>query len=229
MSTFASLINQALVDLGALKPGATPSTTIRDDCFTRLQQMWAGWGLDETITNAQYHQAFTLSAGQPNYTFGQVGGTLVATATPVRVYGAESVSGNFRSPVKVVSFSQFDAQVQDALGSQAVLAQIMACDNAYPVMNLRVFPVPASGAGLLYIDYWGSMAPFVTVTDTVTLAPGFEDALHFNLAMALLPQYGRVGVDATAIAANAAGSLGRIQTLNRQILGGEVPAPQVAQ
>lgn len=221
--TFADLINQSLVDLGTLKPGATPPTAIRDDCFVRLNQLWEGWSIDETVTNAQYHQILALSAGTSVYTFG-TGGSLVATATPVRVYGAESVSGNFRSPVRVVSFKEFDAEVQDALGSSSVLAQLLAADNAYPSINLRVFPVPATSPGSLLLDYWGAMTPFAATSTTVALAPAFSDALHWNLAMALLPQYGRTGVDGAAIAANAAASLGKIQQLNRSINGVQPPA-----
>jgi len=225
MSTWATIINQSLVDLGALKPGASPSTTIRDDCFTRLQQMWAGWSIDETIANAQYHQSLTLTAGTSTYTFG-TGGSLVATVAPIRVYGAESVSGNFRSSVKVVSFATFDAMVEDVIGTSAVLAKILAADNAYPAINLRVFPVPATSPGSLLLDYWGVMTAIAAVGDTVALAPAFEDAIHWNLAMALLPQYGRQGIDGTAIAANAAASLGRIQQLTKSINSG---APAVAQ
>jgi len=39
----------------------------------------------------------------------------------------------------------------------------------------------------------------------------------------MLPQYGRQGIDATAIAANAAKSLGVIQQLNRLIIGASEP------
>ena len=223
--TYADLINQALVDLGAIKPGASPSTTVRDDGFVRLNQMWEGWGQDPTISNAQYHQGFTTLAGITNYTFG-VGGSFNASAIPVRVYGAESISGNFRSPVKVISYEELDEQAQDTLGSSTVLQTMLACDNAYPVKNVRLFPVPVGGSTLM-IDYWGSMAAFASVTDTVAVAPAFADALHFNLAIAMLPQYGRQGIDATAIAANAAKSLGVIQQLNRLILGASL-APQAA-
>lgn len=220
--TVAELINKSLVDLGVLRPGASPSTTIRDDCFTRLNEMWEGWGIDETLTNAQYHQTLTITAGTTAYTFG-TGGTLVATALPIRVYGAQSVSGNFRNPVQVVSFKEFDSIVKDPVSSTSVLASILAADNANPSINLRVFPVPATAPGSLVLDYWGAMTAFAAVGSTVAVAPAYEDALHWNLAMALLPQYGRVGVDAAAIAANAAGSLAKIQNLTKSIMGSSAP------
>ncbi len=222
--TYADLINQALVDLGAIKPGASPSTTIRDDGFLRLNQMWEGWGIDGTITNAQYHQAFVPTAGVAAYTVG-VGGSFNTTVYPIRIYGAESVQGNFRTPVKVISFQQYDEQVQDAWSTTSVMAQLLAQDNAYPLKNVRLFPMPAGGS-FLSLDYYGAMQAFALVTDTVTVATAYQDALHFNLAMAMLPQYGRQGIDATAIAANAASTLGKIQQLNQAI--GGVPTPQAA-
>lgn len=215
--TFADLINKSLEDLAVLRPGASPSTTIRDNCFERLNMLWEGWSIDPDISNAQYHTSVVPTDGTADYTFG-TGGTLTAAATPVRVYAARSVSGNFQSPVRVVSFTEFDDITRDAQGSRSTLASLLAADNANPNINLRVFPIPGPSPGALKLDYWGVMTPFSAVGATVALAPDFTDALHWNLAMALLPQYGRVGVDGAAIAANAASSLGRIQTLNRSIM-----------
>lgn len=220
--TFADLINQALVDVGALRVGDAPSTTRRDDCFVRLNQLWEGWGIDPTVTNAQYHQILTLTAGTSVYTFG-TGGTLAASALPIGIFGAESVSGNFRSPVKVVSFADFDEQVRDAQASTAVLASVLAADNANPSINLRVFPVPATAPGSLLLDYYGVMTAFASVSTTVALAPAYQDALQWNLAMAIAPFYVRQGADGEAImklvAANAASSLARIQNLSQSANG----------
>ena len=220
----SDIINEALADLGVIRPGETISNTVQTDCFVRLNQMWAGWGAEPDVTNAQYHQALTVTAGTSAYTFG-TGGTLVATAAPIKIYGAHSVSGSFRQPVKVVSFADFDAQVADGAGTTAVLASVVAVDNAYPSMNIRVFPTPAATPGTLNLDYVGAMTAFAAVGTSLSLHPAFEEALHFNLAMVLLPRYGRQGFDPTVLAANAQNSKARIVELNRSINGGPAPAP----
>lgn len=221
----SDIINEALADLGVIRPGETISATVLADCFMRLNQMWAGWGSEPDVTNAQYHQALTVTAGTSTYTFG-TGGTLVATAAPIKVYGAQSVSGVFRQSVKVVSFKEFDESVSDNGGTTAVLASVLAVDNAYPSQNLKVFPTPAATPGTLNLDYVGAMTAFAATSTSLALHPAFEEALHFNLAMVLLPRYGRQGFDPTVLAANAQNSKARIVELNRSINGGPAPAPE---
>jgi hypothetical protein len=224
----SDVISEALQDLGVIRPGETVPTAVLTDCFMRLNQMWAAWGAEPDTTNAQYHQSLTLTAGTTNYTFG-TGGTLVATAAPIKIYGAQSVSGSFRSPVKIGSFAAFDELVTDPMGTTTVLANLLAVDNSYPSANLKVYPVPAASPGSLVLDYVGAMTAFAATSSSLSLHPAFEEALHFNLAMVLLPRYGRQGINATALAANAQNSKARIVELNRSINGGPAAAPAPAQ
>ncbi len=221
----SDIINEALADLGVIRPGETISAAVLADCFMRLNQMWAGWGAEPDVTNAQYHQVLTITAGTNAYTFG-TGGTLVASAAPVKIYGAQSISGAFKKPVKIVSFAEYDAAYADFGGTTAVLADMLAVDNAYPSMNLRVAPMPATSPGTLTIDYLGVMTAFAATSTSLALHPAFEEALHFNLAMVLLPRYGRQGFDPAVLAANAQNSKARIVELNRSINGGPAPAPE---
>ena len=112
MSTLVSdVIDAAFGDLGLLPFSTTVNSVVQADAFARLNLLWAAWSTDETIGNGQYHQTLTLTAGTSVYTFGTAG-TLVATATPIRIYGAQSLSpaGNFRNPVKIVSFAGFRSE-----------------------------------------------------------------------------------------------------------------------
>lgn len=226
MSTLVSdIINEAFCDLGVIRPGETVSTTVQADAFLRLNQMWAAWGTEPDISNAQYHQSLTITAGTAAYTFGTAG-TLVATAAPLKIYGARSASGVYNKTVKIVSFTQFDAEVEDPTGVLSVLAELLAVDNAYPAPNLKIFPMPDTAPGNLVLDYLGAMAAFAAVgTDISALHPAFLDALHFNLAIALMPRYGRQGFDPTVLASNAQNAKARIVNLNRSINGLEAAAP----
>jgi hypothetical protein len=125
----------------------------------------------------------------------------------------------------VISFDQFASEVSDPMSSTSVLANTVAADGSFPNINIKVFPVPAAAPGTLWLDYWSAIAQFITVGDTLNLPAGWQDALHFNLAVRLYPQYARAGGIDPVLAANAQSSKGALVALNAQILGEQQQAP----
>jgi hypothetical protein len=228
MSVLVSdIINQAAVYIGLMRPGGTLTSLIQNDFLARLQAMWMSAGADELISNAWYHQSFTLTAGTASYTVGPAG-SLSSTVSPSRIVGFQSVSGTFRSQGKVLSFQAFDEQVQDAIGSSAVLAQVVATDNAWPAAGLRVFPVPATGPGSLWLDYYGQMIALATTGQDITaLAPEYQLFLWTNLAMLCYPIWARAGFDPTVLIGMAKMAKDTITAKNRIILSAGT-APQEA-
>lgn len=222
----SDIITEAFILLGVLQPGGSITTAMQTDAFLRLNQIWLSLGTDQGITNARYHQTLTVTAGTDAYTFG-TGGTLVATAAPVKIEGAQSRSGNFIGNVRVMSFADFDVAVQSRLGERSILAQMLACDNSYPSINIRVFPMPDTSPGSLVLDYYGVMAAFSSVSQSLSLAPEFEQLLYTQLALMLYPQYSRVAsTTAEFIAGLAAAALSTVRAKNQ--IGGAPAAPQAA-
>ncbi len=227
MPLVSDLINEAFLALNAIAAGESITTAEQSDAFLRLQQMMASWSREQLTVPQDVHGTFTLTAGLNSYTLG-TGGTLATASQPVRVTGASSVSGNFRSPMRVISFDQFAAEVADEISSTSVLAKVLAADRDSPSINLRVHPVPATSPGSLLLDYWIALTPFVTVGDMVSFPEGYEHALWSNLAVILYPQYGRPGGIDPVLASIAQTSKQALVALNAQILGQTQapPAPQ---
>jgi hypothetical protein len=222
----SDLIFFSFLDLGAVAPGETLTAAEQADAFARLNMMLSSWSTEGLSAPSLFHGSFALTAGTNLYTLG-VGGALVTALRPIRVTGAQSVSGNFRMGMKVMSFDQFAQQVSDPIASASVLAEVLAADGSFPLINLRVHPMPAAAPGTLWLDYFAAIAQFVTVGDTVNLPDGWTDALHFNLAMALAPQYARAGGIDPTLEGKAQTSKGALNALNAEILGQQqAPPPQ---
>jgi hypothetical protein len=219
MATLVSdLITEAFLDLGLISPGQSITTEEQTDAFLRLNQMLASWSTEHTSVFTEQHGSFNLTAGTDGYTMGP-SGTFSTSARPVKICGVSAASGLFRVPVKLVSWEDFHALVSNDRGVTSILPQALAADNGYPLLSLKVFPMPAAGAGTLDIDYWTPLSKFSTVSDTVDLPPGFEEALHFNLAVRLYPQYSRNnGID-QALLLNAQNSKAGITALTASVLG----------
>jgi hypothetical protein len=222
----SDLINEAFLNISGFAVGEGLTSAEQTDAFMRLNQIISSWSTEQLTVPNMTHTAFTLAAGTSNYTLG-TGGTLVTSARPLRVTGASSVSGNFRSNVEVMSFEKFAATVSDPLAAATVLATKLAADGSFPSINLRVFPTPAATPGTLWLDYWMAIAQFATVGDTVALADGFELALQLALAVHLYPQYGRSGGIDPVLAANAQSAKASLVDKNLKILG-QPAAPQGA-
>lgn len=220
MSLVSDIINEAFEDLGVIRPGETITSALQASAFLVLQQRWALNSLERAFVNTIKHQTLTVTAGTSLYTFG-TGGTLVATATPIRITGWASVSGAFRNGGRPVSHEEFALKVKDPIGGASVLITDLAADNAYPSINVRVFPVPASSPGSLILDYWTVLTAFAAVSDSLAgLAPGYEEFLHNDLAIGLYPRYARAGAQSLqALVANASNAKGTIMALNASILG----------
>jgi hypothetical protein len=212
----SDVIFNSFLDMGAVAPGETLTAAESADAFARLNMLLSSWSTEGITVPSLLHGPFTVAAGTNNYTFG-VGGTLATTSRPIRVTGAQSVSGNFRMGMKVMSFDQFAQEVSDPIASASVLAEVLAADGSFPLINLRVHPMPAALPGILWLDYWAAIAQFVTVGDTLNLPDGWPDALHFNLALALLPQYGRAGGADPMLLQNAKRTKDALNNLYAQI------------
>lgn len=225
MSLVSDIITQAFLDMGAYAPGETMTSLEQTDAFLRLNQMISSWSTEQLTMPTMLHTSFTLTAGTNLYTLG-TGGTLVTAARALRVIGAQSVFGNFRSALKIISFDRFAAEVSDPLAGSTVLAAVLAADGSFPSINLRVHPMPAASPGLLWLDYWSALAQFVTVGDTINLPDGWNDALHFNLAVRLYPQYARAGGIDPVLASNAESTKAALVKLNADILGMTQAPPQ---
>lgn len=223
MATLVSdIITEAFLDLAAIDPGVAITTAEQTDAFLRLNQLIASWSTEQFTVFGATHTALTVTAGTGTYTVG-TGGTLVTAARPVRITGAQSVSGSFRQSVEVISWDEFASRISDPIGATSVIPKVMAADQGFPSINIKLFPTPAASPGTLWLDYWVAITAFATVGDTVTLPPGYERALHLGLAVELYPQYSKKA-DFAALKGMADAAKNSLMQLNMQILGTQAPS-----
>lgn len=237
MSTLVSaLITTAFLDLGIMPVGFSVSTDAQTDAFARLNQLLLNWSDEGAMVFNQVRQTFSLVAATSAYTLGS-GGTFVTTSSlrAQKVTDWRATSGDMQKGGPALSLSEFDTA---AMAGQAKLAElftraalkgaiasvpstltvpipsIVGADTAYPLINVRVWPPPSASPGTIELGYWTPIAAFSTVGDSIALPPGYEDALHFNLAVALAPMWLKGAPIPEALAANAASTKARIVQQN---------------
>lgn len=214
---WADIINEAVADIGALAAGQGISPSAQADGFLRLGQLIDSFSGDPLLALFEVqHGNFALTAGLIAYSLGP-SGSFVTSVFPVRVTGASAFNGNFRAPMRLVSFDQFAKEAANPRGAQATLPYLLGADTAWPNINLKVHEPPLVGS-TIELHYWISLTQPTSVAQTVSLPAAFQRAIVKNLAVTLYPQYAREkGVDPVLLK-EAQESLEIIRNLNRAML-----------
>jgi DNA-binding transcriptional LysR family regulator len=130
---------------------------------------------------------YTISGGSGSFTVGP-GGQL-AGPRPARCDSIAVSSGAYRRQVDLVSAAEWATMLEPS-GSPITVPIELYVDYAYPAVTLNLWPVPATG-GTLEVHSLQALTAFAALGDTVTMPPGYEAAVRYNLAVALLPEYPR--------------------------------------
>jgi hypothetical protein len=167
--TGSTLIYDALRDLGVLRAGQTAAPETIADALRTLNQIVGTWNTERLIVASIVREEVALTGGVSEY-------QLATRPTRIERAGYIVTGGTVADeyPVDVLNTQQY-AEGRNGLYN----------DTATPDSTLTVRPTPETAdTAVLYV--WRQLAAFDLDTD-VTLAPGYEIALRFALALTLAP------------------------------------------
>lgn len=212
MTLQQGIIDPAFKSLGLIAAGRSMATwEYADalDAINALLDMTSVRGLVFQITD----ETFPLT-GPPNYAMGPIG--TFATVRPLRIRAAKVRAANGATrPVRIVDAEEFSAVFDStAIG---LFAQVLMCDYAAVVSNIWLNPAPVTGGTL---ELWSikPLASFATLTDVLTLPPGYLEFLKSNLAVRLAPAFADAKLTAET-AELAQSTMAALQTLAMETLG----------
>lgn len=206
----------SFADLGVIRPGEVPSTTVLDDLLVRLNSFVASAGVEPLMTFLRKLATFNLAAGTSRYTFG-VGGSFNVAARPVRATGWKGAYGTFSDGGQTVTIEEVQAASKAAHGETTPFPSIVGTDTTSPLINVAIFPAPNSAPGTLELTYFTEIPQFAALTTTLAsigFSDGWEEFLHLNFALVLLPRYGRQGFSPDALIKMAQLSKEKLATNN---------------
>jgi len=188
--TQSRLIYLALLKLGVINAGATPSATQIADATDALDDMIQEWQVDGLRTWVLQDLTIPLVAGQRVYTLGPTGG--VVTPRPERLYGArrhDLVSG-IDTPLVMYSSSDYlMLSNKDQTGTPIAIFY----DKHIPNANLNIYLVPDAAAAAEYSVILSVQTPLTSVTSSTTdlqFPNAWAQALKWGLADELAMGYG---------------------------------------
>lgn len=211
--TVRVLMTRAMRVATIVGSGETPSPDDADDALLSLNMMLDAWQADRLYAYAVLDRTKALTSGTGQYTVGS--GGAINVARPVRIEWAYTRDANsFDRPIEVTAESaNYAALALKALSG--AFPSLLYYQARFPLGYIELFPLP--GAGLtLHFGAWEVLSEFAALGDTVSVPPGYEDALVFSLAERLCVEYEKP--ISAALQAMA-------RTSRARIMGNNLPEP----
>lgn len=210
-TTARTIIKKALQKIGALVKSEQPDDDEANDALDSLNAMLASWSNDALNIYARSWETFTLTGGQLKYTIG-TGGNF-NTSRPMQIIDCYLRSGDIDYGMSVVNDEIYDSITFKSLMG---ISEFLNYDNAYPLGNIRLYPVPSTNYTLFLLTE-KELTEFASLDTVLSMPPGTERALIYNLALELAPEYSQQ--PAPSIVKIASQSLGLIRTAVARVRG----------
>lgn len=194
--TGRDLITAALRLIGASAPGESIASAEATDGLSAFNRMLGSWSTDGLLIYAETQETpFTLTAGDATVTMGTSGDI---TTRPQEIVKAVIRDGSTDHPVDILSISEWASITNKSV--QSTYPRALYDDGGYPQRIITLYPVPSAAKSLIL---WTKrpLTEISTLDTTISLPPGYEEALIYNLAIRLAPEYGKVVPDAVVLVA----------------------------
>lgn len=185
MATAITIISRAMRLIGVLSDGDTPSASESSDGLEALNSMLGLWANERLMINATSLDSVVLTPGKAAYTIGP--GGEIDTVRPTDVDPMSYVLwGNVSYPLVVLTAQEYNAICLKDL--DGTIPQAIWYLPTFPLGQITLYGVP-SEAMTLKLWSWKPLSSFGALTTDVILPPGYEEALAFNLAVSIAPEY----------------------------------------
>lgn len=217
------IIYRSLKLCGVLSAGETPAAADAVDAFDTLNTMLDRWKAERLTAYKVQRYAFPIPDGSATQTIGPTGDMVVATGAPVWIQAAASITNygvsqeEFEIPITVFTPQQW-ADIVTLKTMTNTLPIGIYYERAAPNGTINFWPV--QNVTGIYLALYLSI-PLDRFTDYVTdvpLAPGYEEALIYQLAKRLAPMFGRTLDPSIVEIANEAIGILKVSNENMDIL-----------
>lgn len=184
MTTVRALIERSLRTAGVLEKGESPDAEEAQDALLALNNMLGSWSNHSLMLYTDVTESFSMT-GAASYTIG-TGGDL-STLPILKIKSAYLRQSTIDYPVELISDDQYSRITTKNTQGRAYY---LNHDYSFPLSTLRLYPKPDASYTLFLISE-KQLTEFSDLDDIISLPPGWKDALTYNLAVRMFPEYGQ--------------------------------------
>lgn len=210
------LIKSAMRMIHVLSAGEEPPGDEANDALKYLNQMIDGWNAEQLMIVKTLIQDFAIDGTKQTYTYG-VGGDFDATR-PSSINGVSIIlltnpSQPLERPISYLTEEEW-RENYPIKNVPSTFPLAVYDDQNFPLRNLTFWPA-GTDANSCRIYSWDPLQQFNDLKATYGWAPGYIEAIKYNLALVLADEWG--GELGQTIVAGAVGSKARIKVSNVSI------------
>ena len=184
MATVQTIINRSLRQLGQIATGQSPTASESNEAFIAINAMLGSWFNEKLMVYAIVDISIPIISGNTTRTIGASGN--VVSTRPPKLESAYVIYSTTSIPVEIINDDQWSA-IPEKTATSSYPTKIYY-EPDYPNGTIYLYPVP-NGSSTLHVMTWTPLTAFVALTDVISLPPGYEDALAFNLSVMIAPEY----------------------------------------
>jgi hypothetical protein len=170
--------------LGVYSIGETPSADESADALFALNSMVDSWSNENLFIYAKTLNVINFNAGVVSHTVGPSGQTI--TERPIEVLEASHIQfEGVDYPLSIFTLTDYEKiPIKTTQGIPTILHVLPNMPN----IRVQLWPVPSA---TMTLNLWSNKAlqSFASLTDVVTLPPGYERALAYCLAQEIGPEF----------------------------------------
>mgnify|MGYP003666908049 FL=1 len=185
MTTARDIVKSALRKIAVLGQGASLNNQEAQDGLSALNMMVASWSVEGNLVFTQQFETFPIVSGQKTFTIG-TGGDF-DTDRVLRISSAYVTQGTQDYLLTRYNKDEY-ASIDDKNTSS--IPTIYYFDANYPLANLTLYPVPVGVQTITLVDE-NALTGFATLDTVFAMPAEYEEALIYNLAIRLAPEYER--------------------------------------
>lgn len=184
MVTALDIITGAMQEAGILYKQETPDADEAQDALNRLNAMIASFANESLLVTARTRESFNLT-GAESYTIG-TGGDF-DTDRPTYIIEAHVDQGGVTYPIAAITDEVYERiQIKELTG----IPEFFNYSNGYPLGRIYLWP-KADASYALHLTTEKPLTSFAALTTQVSLPPGWEELLKYNLGARMCPSYGQ--------------------------------------
>jgi len=177
------LIQGALRKLGVYSPGDAPTAAEISDALESVNRMLYTWSVESNGVYKSVYDEFSLASGTQDYTYGSGGD--FDSARPVEILSCVCRDNGIDFTLPETTRKNWMDIGQKDLES---LPQVFLHEPEYPLAKIRFWPVPDSNYTLLFYAK-KPLSQYSSSAEDVGLPPEYEEAIEWNLAARIAPEY----------------------------------------
>lgn len=186
--TANTMISRAMRLIQVIGVDQNPAAQEGADGLYALNAMLDAWSIERLMVYQIKQSSHSWPANITSRTIGSGGN--FNTTRPAKIVEGTFFrdSGNTDYQVTVTE----DRPVYDGIvakGSTGSFPEVLFADTEFPLTVLYVWPVP-NQALTLFLNSWRALQQFTALTTVLSLPPGYQAAIEYNLAIWIAPEFG---------------------------------------